>query len=80
MPCAKPGDHDLSLIHIFVEDHVAHGLLLHVVVEIFVNQRRLLDQLLFRETGGELGLQRICFSLLAIINSDLERTCSPLSE
>ena len=42
-----------------VEDHVAHGLLLHVVVEIFVNQRRLLDQLLFRETGGELGLQRI---------------------
>ena len=28
-------------------------------MEIFVNQRCLLDQLLFRKTGGELGLQRI---------------------
>ena len=43
----------------FVEDHVAHGLLLHVVVEIFVDQRRLLDQLFFRIAGCELGFERV---------------------
>ena len=40
-----------------VQNHVAHGLLLHVVVEIFVNQDSLLLQLLLREAGGKLGLQ-----------------------
>ena len=42
-----------------VEDHVAHGLLQHVVVEILVDQRGLLDELLLRITRGELGLQGV---------------------
>ena len=42
-----------------VENHVAHGLLLHVVVEIFVDQGSLLHQLLLREARRELGLQSV---------------------
>ena len=42
-----------------VEDHVAHRFLLHVVVEVFVDQRSLLHELLLRVAGGELGFERI---------------------
>ena len=42
-----------------VENHVAHGLLLHVVVEVLVNQRGFLHQFLLGVARGEFGLQRI---------------------
>ena len=44
-------------IHL-VEDHVAHGLFLHVVVEIFVDQRGFLRQFLLAVTRCELQLDR----------------------
>ena len=50
----------------FVEDHVAHGLLLHVVVEIFVDQLCLLGELLLRVAGRELGLEGVEL-LLALV-------------
>ena len=49
-----------------IEDHVAHRLLLHVIVEILVDQDSLLLELLLREAGSELGLQ-VVEELLALV-------------
>ena len=51
-----------------VENHVAHRLLLHVVVEIAVDERGLLHQLLLRVAGGELGLQCIEHILALVLH------------
>ena len=51
-----------------IEDHVAHGHLLHVVVEIFVDQRSLLCELLLRVACRELGLEGVELLLALVLH------------
>ena len=51
-----------------VEDHVAHGLFLHVVVEIFVDQRGFLRQFLLAVTRCELGLEGVELFLALVLH------------
>ena len=51
-----------------VEDHVAHGLLLHVVVEVFVDQHGFLGQLLLRIARGEFGFEGVEHILALVLH------------